>query len=645
VVCQLGLIRSGKLVFVLNHSAKSHFSDRHFLLSNTHLSKFNESSATDTRHNPALAKLIEVVRSTYEFTPAALGGYLIAMGVVAVLFAELVPTLKLALWISAFVLIFSVRWAVWRRFQKADPQTFSQWEMWRRRAMTATIAGAGLWGVTGWFFYGYGHGSTLEQMGLILIIYTFFVVSIPVLSLQRSLCTTYAVISCSPLMLQIALVGDSDHYKLAGELLVIVTATFVMAGTYRQSLQRAIDLKIQADELATKLQVETLAAQAARAEAEVANRGKTQFFAAASHDLRQPLHAMGLFAEALRQRVHEPEVAQLVNSINESVDALDGLFSQLLDITRIDNGGIELHEEHFQMEEILRKLRLHFEPNAFEKGLMLRLRGAKRMVFADPLIVERILRNLVSNAIRYTNDGSIMVSCRRKTNRVLLQVWDTGVGIRESEQARIFDEFYQVPNTERVNAEQRKGLGLGLSIVKRLAALMSAPLSVRSKSGHGTVFTLELPLGKSARAITIPIPRKEPAGVTLTGRLIVVVEDEPAVLAGLEVLLKGWGAQVMAFDSVTTSRAWAERVDPAVTKPDLLIVDYRLEEGLTGMDAIKALRSRFGARLPAIVVTGSTMSNYDEDAQLEDFHLLIKPVTPNKLRAMISFKLSLKIGA
>jgi signal transduction histidine kinase len=441
---------------------------------------------------------------------------------------------------------------------------------------------------------------------------------------------------------RIASVGDLYHYQLAAELVLIISLTTVLANSYRQALQRAIDLKVQADELAGQLRIESLAADAARREAEIANRAKTQFFTAASHDLRQPLHAMGLFAEALRQRVHEPEVAQLVNSINESVDALEGLFSELLDITRIDSGGIEVNPQHFEVGDILRKIRLHFEPSAFEKGLSLRLRGGSHVVFGDPLLVERILRNLVSNAIRYTNDGTVLVSCRRQKGRILLQVWDSGVGIRFEEQQRIFDEFYQVTNTEKMSPEQRKGLGLGLAIVKRLANLMQAPLWMRSQPGRGTVFTLELPFGRLARPSSTVIPGKAPSAITLAGRLVVVVEDEPAVRAGLDVLLRGWGAEIASFESVAATRAWAERSDPAVVKPDLLIVDYRLEDGLTGVEAIKSLRARFGAQIPAILVTGSTMTGHDREAHDQNFHLLIKPVVPNKLRAMIAFKLGVK---
>ncbi len=594
-------------------------------------------------HDPHFAAVIEVVQSTYAYMPAALAGYLAGVGVIAMLYWPIAPLGLLVPWAGAFVAMCLVRALVIARFRRAVPRTRAQWLAWQLRSNLGTLVAAALWGATGWIFYGLG-SEQQQATGLIVIVYTFAVAAIPVLSTQPRLYIAYASLCLLPLVLRIARVGDVYSYQLAGELVLIISLSAVLANSYRQALQRAIDLKVQADELAAQLRVETLAAEGARREAEIANRAKTQFFTAASHDLRQPLHAMGLFAEALRQRVHEPEVAQLVNSINESVDALEGLFSELLDITRIDSGVIEVHPQHFQVGDILRKLRLHFEPSAFEKGLSLRLRGGGRAVFADPLLVERVLRNLVSNAIRYTNDGTVLVGCRQRGDRVLLQVWDTGLGIRLDEQARIFDEFYQVPNTPKVSPDQRKGLGLGLAIVKRLADLMGAPLTLRSTPGRGTVFTLELPLGRAPRpSALLSVPGgKGPLGITLAGRRIVIVEDEPAVRAGLEVLLAGWGAQIDAFESVAASRAWAERSDPAVVKPDLLIVDYRLEEGLNGVDAITALRARFGAAIPAILVTGSTMTGHDQEAHDHNFHLLIKPVVPNKLRAMIAFKLGVK---
>jgi CheY-like chemotaxis protein/two-component sensor histidine kinase len=354
------------------------------------------------------------------------------------------------------------------------------------------------------------------------------------------------------------------------------------------------------------------------------------------------LHALGLFAETLRQRAHDPEVAALVNSINESVDALEGLFGELLDITRIDTGGVEVAPQAVRLKELFARLKLHFEPTAFEKGLALTLRGAQHVAHCDPVILERILRNLVSNAIRYTEDGGVLVSARRRGETLLIQVWDSGIGIPETSLPRIFDEFYQVQHNQPLQAHHRKGLGLGLAIVQRLAALAGAPLNVRSRVGHGTVFSFVVPVGQATAADTPTTSPRAPIGLTLEGRRIAVVEDEAAVRDGLEVLLKAWGAAVVAFETVDDARAWAAQAGDE-QRPHLLIVDYRLPAGTTGLEALAVLRARWpAAKLPAIVVTGSTIGGHEDEAAAHDFHLLIKPVLPNKLRAMIGFKLGMR---
>ena len=580
------------------------------------------------------------VQSVLEYLPAALAGLMAGVGVVTLLFWGSIPAQVLMPWLAAFSMLWLVRLFMLQRYRRALRTGDVDWAVWRRMWNLTTLASGILWGVTAWLFY--GRGSGVQQTGLIMVVYTYCISAVPVLANQPRLYLGFAALCFGPMIVRIAGEGDTYSLQLAGVMLLIVSLTTVLARNYRQALRRVTDLKLHSDELLRQLRVEKQAVEAARHEAVVANRAKTQFFAAASHDLRQPLHAMGLFAEALRQRTREPEVAQLVNSINESVDALEGLFSELLDITRIDSGGLEVHAEDFEVGDILRKLRLHFEPAAFEKGLALRLRGGRHAVRADPLLVERIVRNLVSNAIRYTEDGSVLVSFRRRGTSVLLQVWDTGVGIGEHERSRIFEEFYQVPGRRVVTADQRKGLGLGLAIVTRLATLIGAPLELHSEPGHGTVFTLVLPAGQAPRAAPNALPAKGPIDITLERRLIVVVEDEPAVRAGLEVLLRGWGATIESFGSVDAADEWLARTDALASPPALAIVDYRLEQGRNGVDAIVALRRRFGAGLPAIVVTGSTTSALEGEAQAHDFHLLVKPVLPNKLRAMISFKLAAK---
>jgi signal transduction histidine kinase len=581
--------------------------------------------------------LRDQVRGTFAFNRTSLAGHAIGAMVVEVVFADVAPRLLRIVWGVAFAVVWLVRSWLALRFARDEPASVAGLQSRLRTWQAGVLAAGALWGAAAWFFSAYGGGP--HQLALVLVVYTFCVACVPILAPQFRLFVLFVLLVFVPAIARVAMQDLTLNWQLAVVMAVAMAMTMLLGRNYRESFDRVVGLKLRTEALADQLRAEKTVADAARHEAEVANRAKTQFFTAASHDLRQPLHAMGLFAEALRARTHEPEVAQLVNSINESVDALEGLFSELLDITRIDSGGVEVNPENFELAEIFRKVRLHFEPAAFEKGLALRIRGGGHVALADPLLVERIVRNLLSNAIRYTSDGSVLVSCRRRGERLLLQVWDTGPGIREDERVRVFEEFYQVPGTPTVTVEQKKGLGLGLAIVKRLAALMGAPLALRSETGRGSVFTIELPLGKAPRAAQRSVPGKGPIDITLDGRLIVVVEDEPAVREGLEVLLKGWGAGIVSLDSVAATRAWVGAADPA-HRPALVIADYRLDSGETGVGAIAAIRGRFGAAVPAIVVTGSSMTGHDKEALEHDFHLLIKPVLPNKLRAMIAFKLA-----
>ena len=589
---------------------------------------------------PRAALVPDTVRSVYSQTGSGLFGHILGMAVTTAIYWPHAPHQVLLGWATAFLLIWLARIVCMYSFERAIKRG-GQIDHERWLLLWALGAGfnAATWCMAAVLFY--DHGGSFERTALMLIIYSFAIGSVPFMAMQTKLFLTCMTMYFGTMILRSAFHGEPHDLQMAGIWFLLGVCTMSVAWAFRNVFSEMVKHKLQTQELAMKLRGETAAAESAQRLAETANRAKTQFFAAASHDLRQPLHAMGLFAEALRQRNKDEEVVHLVNSINSSVDALEGLFSELLDITKIDTGAVDIEPEHFSMQELFNRIRLHFEPTAFEKGLMLSFRGEQHHALADPILVERILRNLVSNAIRYTEDGGILVTCRVRGEQLCLQVWDSGIGIAEKEQGRIFDEFYQTHSGRPLEPHHRKGLGLGLSIVKRLADLMQAPLTLRSRVGHGTVFTLMLPIGRAPRMQRSSIPSKPALGVTLDRRHIVVVEDELAVLEGLQVLLKGWGATVSAFDSVAAVEAWARSTE---SKPDLLIVDYRLPEQLTGIEAIKAMRARFGPDLPAIMVTGSTMTGHEADAAQYNFHLLVKPVVPTKLRAMIAFKLGLRTG-
>ena len=585
------------------------------------------------------------VRALFMQSPASLTGNFIGAVLIGAIFWSLAGPALMTAWLGVAVVLWLARLAHYLRFIKQHDAADSTLQQWRGSWCVLVLAQGSMWGVAVWLFWGLG--TAYHQVSLILIVYSYCLGSVQLLATQWRIFLAFITLVLAPVIVRIA--TDSDqawHLQLAGILSLLFCITVLMGRTYGSALGQAISLKARTDELAAQLRVEMRQAEEARRVAEGASRAKTQFFAAASHDLRQPLHAMGLFAEALRQRSHDPEVASLVNSINESVDALEGLFSELLDITRIDTGGVDVNPAPVGMRDLFGRLRLQFEPVAFEKGLMLSFHGERHIAQTDPVLLERVLRNLVSNAIRYTEDGGVLVSCRPWQGGLRMQVWDSGIGIGAASLPRIFDEFYQVHSNRPLEPHHRKGLGLGLAIVKRLTDLMASPVSVRSRVGKGTVFSIDLPVGRLPRRVDslaadgVP-SAKAPLGLTLQGRFIVVVEDEAAVREGLVVLLQAWGAQVLAFDTVVAVKDWV--ADPQAAVPDLLLVDYRLPQGTTGIDALTALRQRWKQRvLPAIVITGSSLGGHEDEAVLHDFHLLIKPVLPNKLRAMIAFKLGVR---
>ena len=585
---------------------------------------------------------IDQYRSLFAQMPISLLGNTLGLMIFVLVYWAPAPHPLLLAWAAVIVMLTVLRLLHYLRYRRQALPSDAQVLLWSR-SWRALLHGQGLaWTAGIWLLY--GQGGHLQLLTMIVVTFSYCLAIIHLLApVPRDLAIFLSLV----LLSLVANIGfdNSLPYRaeLAGTLGVLYLVSLVLGRTYHRTLRDAMALKVRTERLAEQLRTEKQLAEASRQAALAASLAKTQFLAAASHDLRQPLHALGLFAEALRQRTRDPEAARLINSINESVDALEGLFGELLDITRIDSGTVDVNRKPVPVRELFARLRLQFEPLAFEKGLMLSFRGEQSVLQTDPVMIERILRNLVSNALRYTEDGGVLVACRPRGGQVLLQVWDSGLGIAPAVLSRIFDDFFQVQGQRALEGHHRKGLGLGLAIVKRLSELLQTEVRVRSRVGHGSVFELMLPAGRLESA-GAPDLDKAPLGLTLDGRLIVVVEDDPAVTEGLIVLLQAWGADVLAFESTQAVTDWAR--SSAASRPDLLLLDYRLSDGTNGVDALRAVRAAFKASnqpLPAIMVTGST-TRHELEAQAGDFHLLIKPVVPNKLRAMIAFKLGVRQG-
>jgi two-component system, sensor histidine kinase len=308
---------------------------------------------------------------------------------------------------------------------------------------------------------------------------------------------------------------------------------------------------------------------------------------------------------------------------------MGGLFNGLLDISRLDAGVVEVNVQSFAIQPLLERICRDYAGEAAAKNIELRLRPTRAAAFSDPLLVERIVRNIVANAIAYTDRGQVLVCCRRRGRSVIVQVWDTGRGIPAAEQARIFQEFYQVENPER---DRGRGVGLGLAIVKRLTTLLGHPLRLRSQPEHGSVFTLELPYSDAPLA---PLRASDVAAETAGdgAGLILVVDDEVAIQTAMKDLLEGWGFKAIIAGSCDELLA---RLADCPDRPGLIICDYRLRAHENGIHVIERLRSEYNDDdIPGMLITGDTAPDRLKEAQDSGMLLLHKPVANSRLRAAI----------
>ncbi|MFN0300833.1 MAG: hybrid sensor histidine kinase/response regulator [Burkholderiales bacterium] len=570
----------------------------------------------------------EQVRLLYRELPVATSGTTLAAVVIAAAMWGRVPAVWLGGWLAVVLANLWWRVMVLLRF-RAQAGRLVEFDYWARMwLLGATISGA-LFGVAGVLFF--DAQSLFHQVLLMGILFAMASGTVPTLATYQPSLYLFLIPAIVPLAVRLTIEGGP--HTLIGIVLIVVVAMMIMLGRYySRALGRSLAIRFANLDLIDALSAEKRAAEEARSEAEIANRSKTQFFAAASHDLRQPLHAMGLFASALVEKVRDPEVINVVHSINASVEALEALFNELLDISKIDAGVVQPNPSHFAVQALFDRIKTDLEPEAQEKNLRLRFVPTGRAILSDPILVERIIRNLVSNAIRYTRRGGIVVGCRARMGRLWIEVWDSGVGISSAEQEKVFEEFYQIGNSER---DRRKGLGLGLSIVKRLAHLLDSELRLDSRTDRGSVFRVSF-LPGTAPALSTGAVATTIAPAGLDGALIAVIDDEASVLEGMRVLLSGWGARVIGAGSLNEAKAILDTDSDA---PHLIVADYRLREGENGLDAITALREHFGMSIPGILVTGNTSPDLSAHAKRDGVHILSKPVMPGKLRTLINFKL------
>ena len=407
----------------------------------------------------------------------------------------------------------------------------------------------------------------------------------------------------------------------------ILTDRFVRALNDSERANQALEARVGEKSVALARQL--AATQEARDAAEAANVAKSRFLAAASHDLRQPLHAIGLFTAALAEHANAPEQAVLVQRITRSVESLETLFSALLDISKLDAGVVTAQPRDFALDPMLDSLAQEFAPEALAKGLKLAVVPTAVVVRSDPILLERILRNFIANAMRYTVAGGVVVGCRRRGSAVALEVSDSGPGIEAKDRERVFEEFYQAGSRE---LDRAGGLGLGLAIVRRLATLLGHGIELDSRPARGSTFRVVVPRGDPARVPVAP-PSEVPALHALDGRRILVIEDETPVRVGTEGLLRSWGCVPMLAADADTAADLACLGDA----PDAAIVDFRLRVGSDGLAALATIEQRLGRRLPAVIVSGESHPEELARIQASGCLLLHKPVAPARLHAALAW--------
>ncbi|MCP5201899.1 MAG: hybrid sensor histidine kinase/response regulator [Gammaproteobacteria bacterium] len=489
----------------------------------------------------------------------------------------------------------------------------------RQFVLTSGLAGA-LWGATALLFY---PGSAVATQFLIVVILAGMGAG-AVTSLVMYMPAFYAYLL--PSLLPLAWVslrnGEPAHTALGFATVVYALALCYFGRNFSRSLVESLELRYENVDLVKALRLRTRLA-------DEANAAKSRFLAAASHDLRQPVHALSLFVDSLGNCPLDARSRGIAGQIDAAVGSLDRMFSSLLDISQLESGAVPVERVTVDVQPLVAGLVAEFAPQARDKGIAVETVILIEAVETDLALLERILRNLIANAVRYTDAGRIVISIAADGARARFEIRDSGRGIAAAEQGLIFEEFRKLDRTDR---DPRKGLGLGLAIVKRAADLLGTRIDVSSAPGAGSTFAFDLPAARpGARIVSAAAARTTSATGELDDMRVLVVDDDLGILRGMRTLLRDWGCAVRCCDSA----AAAEDAVAGGYRPDAVIVDYHLDDAGTGLDVIAALRARVGADVPAVIVTGDPEPPTSADADAAAVQILLKPAPPARIRSFL----------
>ncbi|MFC3551394.1 ATP-binding protein [Lysobacter cavernae] len=574
----------------------------------------------DARTHDALVGLL------YRQSYAVLFANLVIPAPVAYVLWGAVPDALLLGWVALIFALTLVRIGLSRRYFTAGTATLDT-PAWTRSFTVLSWLSSALWGALGWFGF---LPDAPHLLAFVCIVFTGMSCgAVPSLSAYPPAYAGSLVAMLAPFMLRCLLAGEAIyHVYLAFALCLIGANLYYSRITYR-TLRESVRLRFENLALIGDLEQE-------RDKAQAADRAKSRFLAAASHDLRQPIHALSLFVAALgamaqRGDLRADEARGIADRLRAVVGNVSGLLNGLLDISRLDAGVVAVSREPVSLARLFDDLRHQYAAQAQERGLDWQVVGSRVWVDSDPVLLKRILDNLLSNAFRYTRHGRVLLGVRRRAGQVEIQVIDTGLGIAAEQQAVVFDEFVQL-HTSGHDRDREQGLGLGLAIVRRTADLLGHEVKLHSRAGRGTRFSLRVPLAVP----TVPAKPMPAASATRTALGIVVVDDERDVLDAVGRLLQVWGHRVYAGRSAQEARdVHAAALRTGQAPVHLIIADHHLGDGHNGVEAIGILQRHLGAAVPAIILTGDTSPQGLKDIAISGHRLLHKPVDSDDLEAAI----------
>ena len=567
----------------------------------------------------------ERVRAQYNNLPVVLLGTVVASSLCAAVFIGSLPLARIGVWLALWWAVALGRWGgVLRPWRRAGDVTVDDSGA-IQRIYWGALAGGCAWGAAGVLLF--VPDSAALQAWLAIWLAGMGVSSIPAYSAHLPVHRAYFLPSLAPFVVALLLGHSPLSVSMGLGVTLYAAAMLRFAKNFNQILLESLRLRFESLDLVAELRVQKSAA-------ETANLAKSRFLAAASHDLRQPMHAMSFYLAALGRKPLPPDELSLTQNLQRCADAMDGMFGALLDISRLDASIVTPEVSAFALNDLLERVRAEFEPRAQQKQLDLRVRPTTLIARTDPRLLERVLTNLVSNAVHYTDHGRVLIACRARGATVQIGVYDTGRGIPEDKQHLVFEEFFQLHNPER---DRAKGLGLGLAVVDRLVKLLGLQLTLKSAAGKGTAFTLAVPRAdKAEQAGGTARSHAHTLTGEVAGALVLVVDDEADVRDATRVLLQSWDIEVV------TAASGAEALThlAALTRrPDVLICDYRLRDTENALGVIEAIRGEFNHDIPALLITGDTAPDRLQDAQASGLTLLHKPVDSKRLHQALALAL------